>query len=273
MTDGKRRHRTRAQGDNNTDCVSAEGGPSSSSSRFDAEKPYDAAGSENQSKKPYEALRMENAFLSEYYKTLLSKEDYEAAFTAFRTPLPAALRITKSAPMWRATAATIHELSLALKGDNNGNINNSRNNQSHDGSGKGGSNAATAAAAAIATTSNTQVTCSNSDAPCTESSNNIPIGTSSCQPEELDAVSYNQSDEIVNSIKGNEEDYSGFVIPWYPEGLAWQWNNLNRVTIKKDKRYEKLKQFLVAEGFRGAVVRQVRQPKVCVLDIDTVCWH
>lgn len=160
----------------------------------------------------YGAIEMFNPRLMEYYKSILSNDDYEKSFASFRTSLPASVRVNRSVPLWRATRDTLHRLSLRLL----------------------------------------EVDESSDDK--VDQSDGIISGFP-------DSVVGSERSVVMTGAgireRGKNENSSGAVVPWYPEGLLWQWDSLNRVAIKKDQRFIKLKEFLISEDMRGALIRQV----------------
>lgn len=67
-----------------------------------------------------------------------------------------------------------------------------------------------------------------------------------------------QLEELQRNCGGDSrrEAYTPHRLSWYPRGLAWQWDGLQRRTIKKDKEHSHMKAYLLAREKSGVISRQ-----------------
>lgn len=62
-------------------------------------------------------------------------------------------------------------------------------------------------------------------------------------------------------------------LTWFPDNLAWQWNNIDRRTVKKNGEFKVLKQWLVAREQHGAISRQETVSMIPALFLDVQSHH
>eukprot|EP00397_Hematodinium_sp_SG-2012_P014093 GEMP01014323.1.p1 GENE.GEMP01014323.1~~GEMP01014323.1.p1 ORF type:complete len:734 (+),score=185.53 GEMP01014323.1:245-2203(+) len=62
-------------------------------------------------------------------------------------------------------------------------------------------------------------------------------------------------------------------LTWFPGGLAWQWNGIDRRAVKKKAEYKELKQWFTAREKHGAISRQETVSMIPALFLDIQSHH
>jgi len=60
----------------------------------------------------------------------------------------------------------------------------------------------------------------------------------------------------LRAAEGDQQAYAPRPLPWYPHGLAWQWDSLCSQGIRKDSQHKRLKAYLLWLQEHGALTRQ-----------------